>query len=81
MCLTVSCWQSLLDNVASRAVSCMHSMHSMLCVMSTHLVFFLRHLKYCACVDGGWQDMLVTVGAGDAGSGQGLAECHCDGTL
>jgi len=56
-------------------------MHSMLCVMSTHLVFFLRHLKYCACVDGGWQDMLVTVGAGDAGSGQGLAECHCDGTL
>jgi len=51
------------------------------CVMHGHLEFLLRHAKYCACTDGGWRDMLVTVGAGDAGSGQGLAECHCDGTL
>ena len=52
-----------------------------LCVMYGHLEFLLRDTKYCACADVGWHDMLMTVGTGHAGSGQGLAECHCDGTL
>ena len=49
--------------------------------MYGHLEFLLRDTKYCACADVGWHDMLMTVGTGHAGSGQGLAECHCDGTL
>ena len=59
----------------------MHSMCSMPCVINGQLVSFFRHTKHCACTDGGRCDMLVTVDAGDAGSGQGLAECHCDGAL
>ncbi len=39
------------------------------CVMHGHLLLVSRHTKYCACTDDGWRDVLVTVGAGDAGSG------------